>query len=412
MHPTPPPDSTGRSRHRRSGRQVFFGAFLPGVCWGCLLVSSGCDRPADATRTTGAVGSTTRPAVDTETEPVTAAANASPIRLDPPALDFGPIQKGSTAEATVRLINTSGRPLRILQAKTSCGCTVAEVSKDPFDPGESIEVTVRFKPGGKVGARSTKTVRFILEGDFEPIPLSVTGRVAQFVTIEPERLDSPIAEDRTIVLRSTDGQPFRVLGATPPILTVNSQAGQEQQLEQQLVVSAQQWADQNSPRRVEIKLDHPVVTSIFLTISRPRRSSAAGTTARSAGGSRSTATQLRSAPGAVPLQLVPRRLSFGRLDAKKGAVRTVLIRGARVIEGVEPRVSIDSELARVEVVGVEQTSGGLRVTVRLVPRPEQSGTLQGTLYVSYDGAQGGAELYGSIDRSKGLESQASSGDPR
>lgn len=218
MHPTPPPDSTNRSRHRRSGRQVFFGAFLPGVCWGCLLVSSGCDRPADATRTTGAAGSTTRPAVDTETEPVTAAANASPIRLDPPALDFGPIQKGSTAEATVRLINTSDRPLRILQAKTSCGCTVAEVSKDPFDPGESIEVTVRFKPRGKVGATPTKTVRFLLEGDFAPVPLSVTGKIVQFATSDSSRLKRPIARNLPNSIRTGDGWVVRVLARIHPIV--------------------------------------------------------------------------------------------------------------------------------------------------------------------------------------------------
>ena len=216
MHPTPRPDSTDRSRPRRSCRQVFFGTFLPCICWGWLLV--GCDRPADATRATGAGGSPTTPAADAETEPVTAAANASPIRLEPPILDFGPIQKGSTAEATVRLINTSDRPVRILQAKTSCSCTVADFSKEPFDPCESIEVTVRFKPGGKVGATPKKTVRFLLEGDFAPVPLSVTGKIVQFVTIDSSRLQRPIARNLTNSIRSGDGWVARVLATIHPIV--------------------------------------------------------------------------------------------------------------------------------------------------------------------------------------------------
>lgn len=218
MHPTPRPDSTDRSRPRRLCRQVFFRAFLPCVCSGWLLVSAGCEQEADATRATGAGGSTTTAAADTETEPVTAAASASPIRLEPPALDFGLIQKGSTAEATVRLINTSDRPVRVLQAKTSCGCTVVDFSTEPFDPCESIEVTVRFKPGGKVGATPKKTVRFLLEGDLAPVPLSVTGKIVQFVTIDSSRLKRPIARNLTNSIRSVDGGVARVLAAIHPIV--------------------------------------------------------------------------------------------------------------------------------------------------------------------------------------------------
>ena len=218
MHPTLPPDSTQRSHYRRSCRQVFFRTILPCVCSGWLLVSSGCEQRADAIRATGAAGSTTTAAADTVTEPVTAAANASPIRLEPPAIDFGPIQKGSTAEATVRLINTSDRPLRILQAKTSCSCTVADFSKEPFDPGRFIEVTVRFKPGGKVGVTPKKTVRFLLEGDSAPVPLSVTGKIVQFVTIDSSRLKRPIARNLTNSFRSGDGWVARVLAATHPIV--------------------------------------------------------------------------------------------------------------------------------------------------------------------------------------------------
>lgn len=214
MHPTPRLDSTDQSRHRRSCRQVLFGTFLPCVCSGWLLV--GCEGPADATRATA--GSPTTPAVDPEIEAVTAAANASPIRLEPPALDFGRIQKGSIAEATVRLINTSDRPVRILRAKTSCGCTTAEIPKEPFDPGESIEVTTRFKPGGKVGATPKKTVRFLLEGDFAPVPLSVTGKIVQFVTIDSSRLKRPITRNLPNSIRSGDGWVARVLATIHPIV--------------------------------------------------------------------------------------------------------------------------------------------------------------------------------------------------
>lgn len=217
MHPTPQPDSTQRSRHRRSCRQVFFGTFLFCVCMGWLLV--GCERQANATRATA--GSTTTAAVDTQTEPVTAVANASPIRLEPPALDFGPIQKGSTAEATVRLINSSDRAVRVLQAKTSCSCTVADFSKEPFDPGQFIEVTVRFKPGGKVGATPKRTVRFRLEGEFAPVPLSVTGKIVQFVTIDSSRLQRPIARNLPNSIRSGDGGVARVLTTIHSIVFLN-----------------------------------------------------------------------------------------------------------------------------------------------------------------------------------------------
>lgn len=263
MHPTSPPDSTDRSRHRRSCRQVFFVGFLPCVCWGWLLVSAGgCDRPADATRAN--VGSTTRLAVDTETKPVTAAANVSPIRLEPPSLDFGPIQKGSTAEATVRLINTSGRPLRILQAKTSCGCTVVDVPKDPFDPGESINVTVRFRPKGAIGVRINKSIRFVLEGDYDAVPLAVSAHIAEFVKVSPRYIDLAAAELAAVVISSTDGAAFRIVDVDPPVFL--GEPARLPKLEHSVVISRQLWQLHGSAQHVELTIDHPRVSSVTLSI--------------------------------------------------------------------------------------------------------------------------------------------------
>ena len=221
--------SRGWLTHHCWYRQKVFRTVLTGICTGCLIVSIGCDRQADATRTTSSAVKTTGLASPTAsigsepaaTTPVTTVVpetavpeKASPIRIEPPALDFGAIQKGSTAEATVRLINTSDEPVRVLKARTSCGCTVAELTTEPFGPGESIEITVRLKPSGKVGTTSTKTVRLILDGDFAPIPLLVTGQVVERVTKGQAQLERSPATELKRAVRSLDR---RVLGVLATI---------------------------------------------------------------------------------------------------------------------------------------------------------------------------------------------------
>lgn len=65
--------------------------------------------------------------------------------------DFGKIKEGEKLEAKFVFKNTGAYPLIVQSAKASCGCTVAEYTKEPVAPGASGEVKGVFDSQGKPG---------------------------------------------------------------------------------------------------------------------------------------------------------------------------------------------------------------------------------------------------------------------
>lgn len=66
--------------------------------------------------------------------------------------DFGTVNadKGSVEHKFV-MTNTGTQPVAIITAVPSCGCTVADYSKKPIEPGKSTEIKVKFNLTGQRG---------------------------------------------------------------------------------------------------------------------------------------------------------------------------------------------------------------------------------------------------------------------
>lgn len=86
-----------------------------------------------------------------------AASNKFPvISFESTEHDFGTIEKGTHVEHLFRFTNTGDAPLRIVDAKSSCGCTVPTWTKEAIAPGESGEMLVKFDGSGQ--NQQTKTI--------------------------------------------------------------------------------------------------------------------------------------------------------------------------------------------------------------------------------------------------------------
>jgi hypothetical protein len=72
--------------------------------------------------------------------------------------DFGEIEQGTNVEHTFTFTNTGEAPLVIVDAKSSCGCTVPEYTKEPVAPGETGEMLVKFNGSGKNQVSKTVTI--------------------------------------------------------------------------------------------------------------------------------------------------------------------------------------------------------------------------------------------------------------
>ena len=121
------------------------------------------DKKADtATATTTAP--TTNEAASTATATNTATAPQQNT-VDPATLtkvqwldsmnkDFGKITEGKILDVTFRFKNIGNKPLVISNVTASCGCTIPEIPKKPFAPGETGVIKASFNSSGKQGTQS------------------------------------------------------------------------------------------------------------------------------------------------------------------------------------------------------------------------------------------------------------------
>lgn len=65
--------------------------------------------------------------------------------------DFGKIEEGQKLQVSFRLKNTGDKPLVIDKVQPSCGCTVADESKEPVAPGAEGQVKAVFNSDGHLG---------------------------------------------------------------------------------------------------------------------------------------------------------------------------------------------------------------------------------------------------------------------
>ena len=67
--------------------------------------------------------------------------------------DFGTIKEdGGPVTCTFEFVNTGNKPLIIVDALASCGCTRPEFPTKPIKPGKKGKIKVTYSPIGRPGA--------------------------------------------------------------------------------------------------------------------------------------------------------------------------------------------------------------------------------------------------------------------
>lgn len=71
------------------------------------------------------------------------------ITYEKDTYNFGEVLEGTIVEHTFKFTNTGKVPLTILNARSSCGCTIPEWPKEQISPGQSGVITAKFNTEGK-----------------------------------------------------------------------------------------------------------------------------------------------------------------------------------------------------------------------------------------------------------------------
>ncbi|MBP5560329.1 MAG: DUF1573 domain-containing protein [Muribaculaceae bacterium] len=91
--------------------------------------------------------------------------------------DFGNIQEAKgPVSYTFEFTNTGDKPLIIVDAVASCGCTKPEYSGKPIKPGKKGKIKVTYSPYGRPGA-FRKTIKVKTNAAEKRATLTITGVV-------------------------------------------------------------------------------------------------------------------------------------------------------------------------------------------------------------------------------------------
>ena len=91
--------------------------------------------------------------------------------------DFGNIKEAKgPVSCTFEFTNTGDKPLLIINAVASCGCTHPEYPTKPIKPGKKGKIKVTFSPIGRPGPFK-KTIKVKTNGKERTISLHIEGTV-------------------------------------------------------------------------------------------------------------------------------------------------------------------------------------------------------------------------------------------
>lgn len=181
---------------------------------GCLLLlQAGCQKPKQSSASHKAPTSVADSAKSATT--TKADKPAAKITFEQPIHDFGQVGPRTKNSCEFKFTNTGDALLKITRVVPSCSaCTVAELSKTEFAPGQSGSINVTYRSSGKLGFTSYSV--FVHSNDKRKprFKLTLKAKIVSKVVHEPKKIQlSPNKENAgcpEITLRSLDNQPFAI----------------------------------------------------------------------------------------------------------------------------------------------------------------------------------------------------------
>ncbi|GMU85291.1 MAG: hypothetical protein AMXMBFR48_05330 [Ignavibacteriales bacterium] len=97
--------------------------------------------------------------------------------------DFGEVEQGAAVKYNYMITNDGDDTLKIAGVLTSCGCTVAELSKKFLMPGETIPLHVDFNTKDRVGPQLKYITITSNDKDKPVLKLTIMGKIKESKTV-------------------------------------------------------------------------------------------------------------------------------------------------------------------------------------------------------------------------------------
>ncbi|MDD5135130.1 MAG: DUF1573 domain-containing protein [Phycisphaerae bacterium] len=161
-----------------------------------------------------------------ETEKVSAPQKANVLSLDAVikfdslSHDFGPVLPDSMNSCLFKFTNVGTGTLEITATKGTCKCTVPELKKKDYAPGESGEIAVTFHAPKFQGAATQSVFVSSNDANNPKVELRIKADVQTQIQVEPEKMTLSLFEPnggaQDITLKSKDGKQYAITKITFP----------------------------------------------------------------------------------------------------------------------------------------------------------------------------------------------------
>ncbi len=113
---------------------------------------------------------------DVATQTAQALKDSTTVQIIDSSYNFGKVTDGEKVEYSYRFKNTGTKPLVVVDATASCGCTVPQKPEKPILPGEIGFIKIVFDSKGRVG-NAFKTITVMSNANPGFPQLILTGDV-------------------------------------------------------------------------------------------------------------------------------------------------------------------------------------------------------------------------------------------
>lgn len=153
-------------------------------------------------------------------------ASGPEITFDIKSQDFGVISDDKNVNHQFKFKNTGKSTLTITNTQGSCGCTVPQLEKKTYEPGEEGEIKVEYHPQNRKGPQHT-TVTVTSNDPTKPqVVLELKSDVRPLVGIEPTVLNLgqvPKGQTQTLKAMITSRlKDVSIVSATPTIASIDA----------------------------------------------------------------------------------------------------------------------------------------------------------------------------------------------
>ena len=142
------------------------------------------------------------------------APKAPKLEVENVVQDFGQVKPKEVFDFTYKFANSGNDKLVISRVQSTCGCTVPELAKTEYQPGEKGEVKVRYTASQREGALTKHLYLHSNDPTNPRFELLIKSETVLKVEVEPKQIELSLVKDnagfKDLTVRSKDGQDFSI----------------------------------------------------------------------------------------------------------------------------------------------------------------------------------------------------------